>query len=42
MARVYADMIKNHKINPKTNTAWTINDVPQRYKAEVQRILDED
>lgn len=42
MARVYADMIRYQKINPNTNQPWTINDVPQKYRAEVQRILDEE
>lgn len=42
MAYVFADLIKNKKINPKTNLPWTINDVPEKYRAEVQRILDEE
>jgi len=42
MARVFADRIRYQKINPKTNLPWTINDVPEKYRAEVQRILDEE
>lgn len=41
MPKVYADLIKGHKINPRTGQEWTINDVPEIYREEVQRILDE-
>lgn len=42
MAKVYADKIRYKKINSATGQPWTINDVPERYRAEVQRILDEE
>lgn len=42
MARVYADMIKAKKINPKTQEVWKIEDVPARYQEEVRRILEEE
>lgn len=41
MARVYTDMIRYGKINPKTNEAWKLEDVPNRYRAEVEKILEE-
>jgi len=41
MARIYADLIKKEAINPTTGQKWTINDVPEDIREEVQRILDE-
>lgn len=41
MARVYADMIRYGKINPKTHKAWDLEDVPIRNRAEVKKILEE-
>lgn len=41
MARIYADLIRYHKINPKTGMTWTIEDVPAKYQEEVRRILEE-
>lgn len=40
MARVYADLITKGAINPKTNKAYTIDDVPSKLKKDVQAILD--
>lgn len=42
MAKIYADRIKYKKVNPKTGLPYTIDDVPQKYREEVQRILDEE
>jgi len=42
ICKVYADKIRYQKINPATGKAWTINDVPAKYREEVQRILDEE
>lgn len=42
MARVYADLIKKGAINPKTGNPYCIEDVPERLRDEVQRILDGD
>lgn len=39
MARVYADLITKGAINPKTSKPYTINDVPAKLKADVQKIL---
>ena len=40
MAAFYGTKIKNGEINPKTNAAWTIDDVPKYYRAKVQAWLD--
>lgn len=39
MIKVYADRIYYKKINEKTGKAWTINDVPQKYRAAVEAEL---
>ena len=39
MAYVYANLIKNGTINPKTGKAYTIDDVPSIIRAEVEKIL---
>ena len=31
----------NKEINPATDKEWTINDVPERWRVEVQALLDE-
>jgi len=41
MAKVYADLIRYKKINSKTGQPWKLADVPERYRAEVERILGE-
>ena len=41
MAKIYANLIKNHTINPKTGKEWCIEDVPDKLKEAVQKILDE-
>jgi len=38
--KVYADKIYYHRINDKTGKEWCIEDVPERYRAEVQAELD--
>lgn len=42
MARVFADLIRGKKINPKTGEVWRLEDVPERYREEVRRILEEE
>lgn len=41
MAKVYARKIKNGEINTATGTPWCIDDVPDRWKDAVQKLLDE-
>lgn len=41
MAAFYGTKIKNHEINPKTGSAWVIEDVPKFYRAKTQAWLDE-
>lgn len=41
MTRIYYRKITNKEINPFTDKEWTINDVPERWRNEVQAILDE-
>lgn len=41
MARIYADLIREQVINPKTGKPYTIDDVPAKLKAAVQAILGE-
>jgi len=41
MAKIYYRKIKDADINPKTSVAWNIDDVPTRWKDEVQAMLDD-
>jgi len=40
MAKIYYRKITAGDINPSTSEAWSINDVPERWRAEVQAMLD--
>jgi len=40
MAKLYARKIINKEINAMTGEVWVIADVPERWTAEVQDILD--
>ncbi len=40
MAKIYYRKIKDADINHKTGEVWTIDDVPERWKEEVQALLD--
>lgn len=42
MAYVYADLIRKGAINPKTGKSYTVNDIPNIVKAEVEEILGQD
>lgn len=42
MTRLYYRKITNKEINPVTDKEWTINDVPERWRNEVQAMLDEE
>lgn len=41
MAKVYADLIQNGTINPKTGIPYVVEDVPAKIRDEVKRILGE-
>lgn len=40
MAKIYHRKILNGEINPATDEAWTIDDVPERWRAEVEEMFD--
>lgn len=40
MAKIYADLIIKGAINPKTGEAYTINDVPENLREEVEKLLE--
>lgn len=40
MAKLYFKKITNGDIHPITNEAWTIDDVPERWREGVQKLLD--
>ena len=40
MIQVYASLIKNGTVNPKTGKAYTIEDVPTIIRRQVQELLD--
>ena len=42
MAQVYASLIEEHAICPKTGEAWSIQEVPARLRESVLSILKED
>jgi hypothetical protein len=40
MAKLYYRKITTEDIHPITGEKWTINDVPERWKGEVQELLE--
>lgn len=40
MAKIYYRKITAGDINPATGEAWKIDDVPERWRDEVQALLD--
>lgn len=42
MASIYATLIKNEAINPKTGEPWKVDDVNVIWRAKVQELLDAD
>ena len=40
MVKIYADLIRNHKINPKTNKEYCLKDVPLAIRDKVEKELD--
>lgn len=41
MAKIYLRKIKNEEINPATGEVWKLEDVPARWRAEVESLLEE-
>ena len=41
MAKIYLRKIKGEEINPATGEAWKLADVPIRWRAEVEVLLEE-
>ena len=40
MTKIYYRKITNKETNPATDKEWTIDDVPERWREEVQFMLD--
>jgi hypothetical protein len=40
MAKLYAQKITNNEINALTGEAWTLEDVPMLWRAEVEELLN--
>lgn len=40
MAKIYYRKITAEDINPATGVAWNVSDVPERWRYEVQALLD--
>lgn len=40
MVKLYVKKITSGAINPNTGEAWKIEDVPQRWQAEVREMLE--
>ena len=40
MAKIYVKKIVEGAINPATDEAWTINDVPARWQDQVKEMLE--
>ena len=41
MAYVYADLIRKGTINPKTGKSYTIDDVPERIREHVRKVIED-
>ena len=41
MAKIYLRKIKGEEINPATGEVWKLEDVPLRWRAEVESLLEE-
>jgi hypothetical protein len=42
MAKIYLRKIKGEEINPATGEVWKLEDVPLRWRSEVESLLDEE
>lgn len=40
MAKIYAKKILEHAINPNTGEEWRLDDVPQRWREAVRKIIE--
>lgn len=40
MAKIYYRKIVEGDINPATGAAWTLDDVPERWREEVRNLLE--
>ena len=40
MVKIYARLIQKQVINKNTGKPWTLDDMPENLREEVQRILD--
>lgn len=40
MAQLYARKITERAVNPMTGAEWTLADVPERWRAEVEALLN--
>ncbi len=41
MAKIYLRKIRGEEINPATGEVWKLEDVPVRWRAEVESLLEE-
>ncbi len=41
MARIYASLIQKGAICPKTGNPYTISDIPEKLRAEVENLLNQ-
>ena len=41
MAKIYLRKIKGEEINPATGEVWKLEDVPLRWRSEVEKLLEE-
>ena len=42
MAKIYAAKTRNHATNPATGREWRIEDVPARWRDDVEKLLEEE
>lgn len=42
MAKLYFDKIKRQETNSMTGEIWAVEDVPSLWRAQVQKMIDED
>jgi hypothetical protein len=42
MAKIYLRKIRSEEVNPATGEVWKLEDVPVRWRSEVESLLDEE